>query len=163
MQHGNVATLNRFRWGVDCNGVTMMDSYNGPGLLKYFTKSDPDLYSGTVVGRTPDGFPMIGGHPMMLKQDEVDNLELINNFKARFFCLWKPEDMEQYLKVMDHVSNREFFVKQRINIDVPDAGDDPGGSLKVYLEWVQVEAVTAGSHSRFRDPGFGVGGLTLPV
>ena len=115
----------------------------GDGLLaKYFGTQDPELYGGPVVGRSLPGFPIVGPYSLPhLTQREMEELQHFNVFHARWFRMWVQEDLETYLKVMDHVYNGEFFVKRRLDVPVPDfPKDEPGGSLKVWLEWVQVQA-----------------------
>ncbi len=74
----------------------------------------------------------------------------VGTFKARWFKLWEPEELAAFVKVMDHVVNGEFSIKTRLDVPLPDyPSDEPGGSLKVWLEWVQVSVVPP------RQAGFG--------
>lgn len=118
---------------------------DGGIFSKYWGTQDTDLYGGRVAGRSGDGFPVMGAAAPHLRQDEFDALPLVSNFHAQWFRMWVPEDLEKYHRVMDHVCNNEFFIKGRYDVAVPDhPADEPGGSLKVWLEWVQVEARVAG-------------------
>jgi hypothetical protein len=108
---------------------------------KYGCDQDLDLYGGRIAGRSGDGFPVQGAGAAFLTQREFDALPLYNEFKARWFKLWDPADLASFLKVMDHVYNGEFFVKRRLDVPVADfPKDEPGGGLKVWLEWTQVKA-----------------------
>lgn len=108
---------------------------------KYYGEQDLDLYGGTVVGRSPSGFPIVGGGVPHLTQAESEAIPHVSNFHADWFRMWEPADRARFVAIMDHVSNGEFFVKRRLDVPVPDfPRDEPGGSLKVWLEWVQVEA-----------------------
>jgi hypothetical protein len=120
-----------------------------PGLLSKYFGQDPDLYVGSVVGRI-DRYPVIGGSVPFLTQQEADDAPLVSQFRSRWFCLWKPADLELFVRIMDHVYNGEFLVKHRRDVPVPEVTEDgPGGSLKVWLEWVQIEARPAMQSSGF--------------
>lgn len=111
-------------------------------LAKYFGQQDEDLYGSRVAGHSIEGFPILGPYGTShLKQHEMENLSLYNTFKAEWFRMWIPKEHAQYCKIMDHVSNGEFFIKNRFPVPVPDfPKDEPGGSIKIWLEWVQVSA-----------------------
>ncbi len=110
-------------------------------LAKYFGLQDPELYGGPIAGRSLDGFPVRGVAAPYLTRHEMEAMALIATFRARWFRLWDEEDRTFFERVMDHVANGEFFIKHRIDVPVPDhPPGEPGGSLKIWLEWVQVEA-----------------------
>lgn len=114
---------------------------NGEMLSKYFGQQDQDLYGGHVAGYGLDGYPIIGNTAPMLTQGELESLPLVANFKAAFFRMWLPEEANAYIKVQDHVANGQFFQKARRDIPVSGIAGQDGDTLKIYLEWVQVEAV----------------------
>ncbi len=112
-----------------------------PLLTKFFGVQDLELYGGHVAGRSMQGFPIIGETTPNVTQDEMENMPLYSRFRSGWFRMWDPGEKAQFDKIMDHVYNGEFFVKHRHDVPVPGyPEDEPGGSLKVWLEWVQVEA-----------------------
>ncbi len=109
---------------------------------KFQNTQDLDLYGDTVFG-WEGAFPVVGAPAPFMTQAEVEEAPKVGHFRSQFFCLWKDGDKTKFDKVMDHVVAGEFFIRARVDIPVPDApGEDPGGSLKIYLEWVQVTIQT---------------------
>ncbi len=108
-------------------------------LTKYF--GDPDLYEGTIIGKTMQGFPVIGEVPPSLRQQEYEDLPLVSTFHHKMFEMWKSEDAEHFDRVMEQVYNRRFYIKNRIDMPVTSLPDVAvGGHLKIWLEWVQISA-----------------------
>ena len=128
---------------------------NHTSLLASFYGRDP-VY-GDVVGAL-DGIPVMSRHGVpQLTRDEAESLPVQAKYAGKMFCLWKPDDLAEYLGIMEMVTNDTFQVRVRRELQVdadllPDR-DEPGPGLKVWLEWVQYfkDGAAAGRSAAF-DP-----------
>lgn len=84
---------------------------------------------------TADGFPVVGppGFTPNLKQDEVDNLELVKDFHSKMFELWDPSQKAAFDEISDRLINGWYYLVKRA-----DTWDEEHKHYRVWLEWFQV-------------------------
>lgn len=82
-----------------------------------------------------EGFP-VRGPAALLKQDEIDELPLVSDFKSQLFKLADPEDKKKFDAIQDRVMDGWYCIRKRIDTDDPVNVGYP----IVWLEWVQLYA-----------------------
>lgn len=100
----------------------------------------PRPRAGELVSATsPRGYPFRQG-AMPLKLQELDDLRYSADFGCRAFDLGKPEDAEEYTRVMDLIFNKRY----RLVGPVPQPFWDPAaggqGTWRVFVQWLDVKA-----------------------
>src|SRR5580704_15190992 len=91
-------------------------------LLKYFGETGgPEHGGGQLMWPgTMDGFPVRGKNIPDLKQEELENILLEQDFKSEMFELWDPEQKKRYDKIKDRIANGLYIQFDRRVIDRPD-------------------------------------------
>ena len=94
---------------------------------------------GVQVGKRPlDGRPVFGPQPRIpdYYRDQADDLPTRYGMACRMFCLWRPQDLEEYTGLRRAAANGEIALIARAEFRcTSDETEGNGQHLKVWLEW----------------------------
>jgi hypothetical protein len=131
-------------------------------LLKFQGQGDDGFHGSQIFGRSGEGRPILGQHPGNLTQREYEDLQPVATYHMKWFRLWEPAEVAEMRLVLDHIANYDGAVRNRIDVSTPDyPADEPGGSMKVWLEWVSYSARPA--RPQAGPPPVGVPGYSVNI
>lgn len=90
---------------------------------------------------TMDGFPVMGGAPVDLKKEELEDLDLRFDFKSKMFELWDEAQKAEFDDVNDKIVNGWYRLVKRA-----DNWDEEKKHFRVWLEWFQVYGMIPPRH-----------------
>ena len=110
------------------------------GLMsKYFSDRGGEDHGGTLFWPgTMEGFPFRGRAAPHLKQEEMEQIELVLDYKSRMFRLWEPAEKAGFDQIMDRIVNGWYMQHVR-----KDEWDPQYQHYRVWLEWIQIYGETA--------------------
>lgn len=98
-------------------------------LAKYYGIPENDgenLFWGSFID-----LPFRGPRPPLLKESEIENVDVVHDFYAEEFDLTDSEQAARYRTIMDRIINGWYVCCYR------DVFRDENGKRRVYLEWTQ--------------------------
>jgi hypothetical protein len=104
---------------------------------KYLGSQNPDLYGASLTWPGAHNLPVLGQFDRLLKQDEVDDAEIVGDFHARKFDTWDADSVRLYEQIMDRVVNGQFLVRRR----TPEQWVPEHGGWSFWMEWVQLHVL----------------------
>ena len=99
-------------------------------------------------GTTMHGFPLSGGpQAPNLTQEEYENIPVGLNVQVKVFDLSDKKDLDEYTEVRDRIANKKF-----IQLDRTKMLSEDGLSIKIHLEWADVQGILPKTSQRRMQP-----------
>jgi hypothetical protein len=97
---------------------------------KYYGEQDPAVHGG------PRGYPLRLDRGRVsvpsVRQGQYEQARVVLDFKAAEFRTWEPESLAAYMKIMDRIANRQFFLRHQDR-----RYDDESRGYRFWVEWLQ--------------------------
>lgn len=112
---------------------------------KYLNSQNEGLYGDQLTWPGVYNLPILGHHDRLMKQEEVDEAEVVSDFRAAKFDTWDDASMARYVEVMDRVMNGLFIVRRR----TPEQWVPEHGGWSFWMEWVQLHVLPPAPSNRY--------------